>query len=187
YRHQRASQPQNMNGPREPVRVGGWDNPQTRQGKIVTGLLGYGEANNIGEKLQALQISIMKVETVSTNGFGSTKSEGSKFLFSGPDAGKLEGMEMAHQSQVNTAFDQQFATFASDKLGADFNSLSPEEQAQFKVDNMNAATTIMMSVQAELGPSPKQQLITQQEELLKQGVVTPEVEVKELPMIRQGN
>jgi hypothetical protein len=96
-------------------------------------------------------------------------------------------MEVAHQSNVTQTFDQRFSAYASEKLGTDFNSLSPEAQAQFRVDNMQTAGAIMIGVQSELGPSPKQQLIMQQQQAVQQGSATEVIERKDLPVISPRN
>lgn len=187
YRHNNR---QNYNGPRQPVQVGTSNDPQTPQGQLVRAFIRAGDQyKKFTDKMREanLDVTVTKVETVSIDGAGFTKNEGSKFVFSGPDAANLEGMEMAYQSQVNASFDQQFAAYASEKLGVDFNSLSPDEQAKFKVDNMQAAGAIMMGVKSEYGPSPKQQVLSQIQEMLKQGLLVEERTIDDLPMISQGN
>src|SRR5690606_20913031 len=80
YRYERDSRPQNMNGPREGVVVGSYMEPQTRRGEIVTAVLNLLDANGVGQKLVELQVSVMQTETVSINGLGALKSEGSGFV-----------------------------------------------------------------------------------------------------------
>jgi RHS repeat-associated protein len=185
YKHN--NRVQNMNGPRERVVVGNSENPQSLKGQVVTAMLNLADNNGLEGKLQSLQVSVMKVETVATNAVGSSNSDGGKYVFTGRDAVKLEGMENAYQSSVNSAVDQRFAAFASEKLGVDFNSLSPDAQAEFRVNNSGVAGLMRSQVEMQMGPSPKQQVIAQQQQLLQQGIVSEEVTKKTLPSINQGN
>jgi hypothetical protein len=185
YKHNNRTQ--NMNGPRERVVVGSSENPQTPKGQVVTALLNWADNNGLEGKLQKLQVSVMKVETVTTNASGSSTSDGGKYVFTGRDATKLQNMENAYQNKLNSAADQKFASYATEKLGTDFNSLSPEAQAEFKVNNSEVAGLMRSQLQLEMGPSPVQQVISQQQQLLSQGIVSEEVTKKSLPMISQGN
>ena len=158
-----------------------------KAGESVGLMLELADSWGLEGKLQSLQLSVTQQEVVNTDGFGNTKTEKTEFVFSGPDAGKLEGMERDYQNESNKAFDKKFEAFASGKLGKDFKSLSPEEQAKFKVENLNAAGAIRMSVNSAMGPSPKQQILQQIQNMLKQGTATETAKRKDLPVIRQGN
>lgn len=185
YRHQRDSKPINMNGPREPVVVGSPKNPQTTEGKIVTGLINAVRPM-VRDKVNELQLSVSKVETVNTNGYG-TSSTKTDYVFSGPDAAKLESMESVYQGELRSQTDSKFSAFASESLGKDFSSLSPEEQQNFKMEN-SGTYGLMMSVTASgMGPSPKQQVVAETERMTQHGVLVEEKKKRDLPTISQGN
>lgn len=172
-------------GARPAIEVGNHKNPQTPEGGLVTAVTRLG--GQYQKFSDRLDVNVDKQEIFSTNGSGGQKSEGSKYVFSGPDAAKLEMMENTYQSSANAAYDEKFASFATAKTGVDFNSLSPEAQAEFKSQNSTVAPLLRSMVSMELGPSPKEQLLQQVKEMIRNGVMAPKVEVKPLPVIRRGN
>lgn len=176
YKYQNRWQKQ----PGGKVEVGNAENPQTKTGKWVKIMMDlYGDFKGYNDFV------VERHELIQTYEGGSSSRE-NKFFLVGPGAAKLEALEMAYEKDANKAFDQKFAAFASQKLGKDFNSLSAEDQAKFKNENSSVAALLSSMVRVELGPSPKEQVVQKILELLKQGVVVPKREVRDLPGVGPG-